>query len=107
MVPSRESLINTIQNDFLSSALYQGYDIVIDNMNLNEKCIKEIKTFVQGWNNVSDSHVYDIEIKDFFDVPLEVCIERDSKRENPIGERVIRSTYNKYRDNIAQWKPSN
>ena len=106
-VPSRESLINTIQNDFLSSALYQGYDIVIDNMNLNEKCIKEIKTFVQGWNNVSDSHVYDIEIKDFFDVPLEVCIERDSKRENPIGERVIRSTYNKYRDNIAQWKPSN
>ena len=103
-VPSRESLINAIQNDFLSSALYQGYDIVIDNMNLNEKCIKEIKTFVQGWNNVSDSHVYDIEIKDFFHVPLQTCIDRDAKRENPIGEKVIRNTFNKYKDKIVPWK---
>lgn len=103
-VPSRESLINAIQNDFLSSALYQGYDIVIDNMNLNEKCIKEIKTFVQGWNNVSDSHVYDIEIKDFFQVPLQTCIDRDAQRENPIGEKVIRNTFNKYKDKIVPWK---
>ena len=103
-VPSRESLINSIQNDFLSSALYQGYDIVIDNMNLNEKYIKEIKAFVQGWNNVSDSHVYDIEIKDFFHVPLQTCIDRDAQRENPIGENVIRNTYNKSKNSIIPSK---
>lgn len=103
-VPSREPLINTIQNDFLSTALYQGYDIVIDNMNLNEKCIEEIKQFVYGWNNVSDDNIYEIEIKDFFNVPLQVCIDRDAQRENPIGERVIRNTYNKYKDKITPWK---
>ena len=37
-----------------------------------------------------------LEFKDFF-IPLEVCIERDSKRDNPIGEEVIRATYNKYK----------
>ena len=39
---------------------------------------------------------YSIEYKDFF-IPLEVCIERDSKRENPIGEEVIRKTYERYK----------
>lgn len=41
-----------------------------------------------------------LEFKDFFDVSLEECIERDSKRENPIGEKVITETYDKYKDII-------
>lgn len=40
-----------------------------------------------------------IEYRDFF-IPLEVCIERDSKRENPIGEEVIRKTYERYKSII-------
>ncbi len=40
---------------------------------------------------------YDLEFKNFF-IPLEECIERDSKRPNPIGEEVIRKTYEKYKD---------
>lgn len=39
---------------------------------------------------------YVVKIKDFTDVPLDVCLERDSKRENPIGEDVIRGIFNKY-----------
>lgn len=31
---------------------------------------------------------------------LEECIHRDSLRENPIGEEVIRNTYNKYKNLI-------
>ena len=42
---------------------------------------------------------YELEIKDFF-IPLQDCIERDSKRPNPIGEEVIRKTYNRYKDII-------
>lgn len=40
---------------------------------------------------------YSLEFKDFF-IPLQDCIERDSKRPNPIGEEVIRKTYEKYKD---------
>lgn len=43
------------------------------------------------------SSKYEIEFKDFF-IPLQDCIERDSKRPNPIGEEVIRKTYEKYKD---------
>lgn len=98
-IPSRESLINSLYASFLEQATLRGYDIVIDNMNLNDKTIKEIKTFV---NSIPKDHKYQykIETKDFFNVPLETCIERDSKRENPIGEKVIRKTYNKYKDVI-------
>ena len=39
---------------------------------------------------------YKIEFKDFTNVPLNVCIERDSKRENPLGEKIIRDIFNKY-----------
>ena len=49
---------------------------------------------------------YTLEFKNFFDVSLEECIERDSKRENPIGEKVITETYNKYKDTIEKLRKS-
>ena len=52
------------------------------------------------FNNDDIRKHYIIEYKDFF-TPLEVCIERDSKRENPIGEEVIRATHEKYKHIIG------
>lgn len=104
-VPSREDLIDDIYFGFLSSALRKGYNIVIDNMNLNEKYVKEIQELADWFNSFDSSiYKYEIEVKDFFHVPLQTCIDRDAQRENPIGEKVIRSTFNKYKDKIAQWK---
>ena len=70
-------------------AISEGLDIVVDNMNLSNSSLKEIQT-------ITEDNDYVIEYKDFTKVPLEVCIERDSKRPNPIGEKIIRETYNKY-----------
>lgn len=107
-VPKREHLITDLYWEFLNNATANGYDIVIDNMNLNENCIEELIEFVEDTNDFLRLTYldiqYKIEIKDFFNVPLEECISRDSKRENPIGEKVIRQTYNKYKDKIAPWK---
>lgn len=102
-VPQRESLITELFESFLMIAMSSQKDIVIDNMNLNPKALAEIEELMLLWNhlNRTSSPVlddYEIEIKDFFDVPVETCIERDSKRENPIGEEIIRKTYNKYKD---------
>lgn len=104
-VPSRESLINDLYMMFLDSSLKKGYDIVVDNMNLDEKYIKEVKEIIE-WNNsgVNPSYIYEVEEKNFFHIPLQVCIDRDAQRENPIGERVIRNTFNKYKDKIVPWK---
>ena len=103
-VPSREPLVKAMHNSFLNEAMLEGYDIVLDNMNLNQKTLNEIKEIVEEFNqriSQSPDHLqYASKYQTFFDTPLEECIARDSKRENPIGENVIRNTYNKYKDVI-------
>lgn len=102
-VPSREDLVNDLKRFFLWSSMSYGYDIVIDNMNLNPKELEYYNKVLDNWNNpegtVSDvvRPKYDLEFKNFF-IPLQECIERDSKRPNPIGKEVIRKTYEKYKD---------
>ena len=97
-VPSREGLINNIYNTFIHNAMFGRYDIVLDNMNLNKKTLDEIEKEVRDFNKLSMDFEYQIEYKSFLDTPLEVCIERDSKRETAIGEKAIRSIYAKYKD---------
>lgn len=96
-VPSREHLISDIKKDFMVSAMEFGYDIVVDNMNFNPKEIEYYENLVDS--TLGYMNCYSLEYKDFF-IPLEVCIERDSKRENPIGEEVIRKTYERYKSII-------
>ena len=104
-VPSREVLVSNLKKEFINSAMSLGYDIIIDNMNLNPKEIRYFQDLVDNWNNPARilpdivRNTYEIVFKDFF-IPLQECIDRDSKRENPVGEKVIRETYNKYKDII-------
>lgn len=105
-VPDREGIVTALKKEFLYSSMTYGYDIVIDNMNLNPKEVEFFKNIVERWNNPTQiipdmvrKH-YIIEFKDFF-IPLQECIDRDSKRPNPIGEKVIRSTYEKYKQIIS------
>ncbi len=78
------------QTSFVYNALNKGFNVVLDNTNMNNKKINvmlDMLDLVLKENNV------EIEYKDFFDVPVEICIERDSKRENPVSEKVIRNFY--------------
>ena len=85
-VPSREKIVTEIKKDFMINAMELGYDIVIDNMNLNSNEVTYYKDLAASTSRLISPYV--VEFKDFF-IPLEVCIERDSKRENPIGEEII------------------
>lgn len=102
-VPSREDLVKSLRSAFLLNSMSYGFDIVIDNMNLNPKELGYYDGVLDGWNNPKRAipdvvrPKYSLEFKDFF-IPLQDCIERDSKRPNPIGEEVIRKTYEKYKD---------
>lgn len=83
-VPNREPLVQHIQKEALIEVLLRGYDIVIDNTNLNEKILDNYRVLVTAYGNHS------IEYKDFFDTPLSVCIERDKNRDLQVTEKVIR-----------------
>ena len=91
-VPSREELVQHIQKEALIEALERGYDIVIDNTNLNKKVLDFYRALVIDHGN------HAIEYKDFFDTPLSICIERDKNRDVQVSEKIIRNFYNNYKN---------
>ena len=103
-VTSREGLVTDIKKRAAQYAMYRNYDIVVDNMNLNPKEIKFWEDLVYVHNETVENNSelkdkydsYEIEFKDFF-IPLEECIRRDVMRPNPIGEKVIRDTWRRYK----------
>lgn len=88
-----ESVVIKMQLSMVKAALDKGYSVVIDDVsNLNEKTINRLK---QTFPNT------EIQLKDIcLLTDVNECIRRDALRENPIGEKVIRETYNRYIDVI-------
>ena len=105
-VTSREDLVSNIKKDTAQVAFCKGYDIVVDNMNLNPKEVKFWKDLVEAHNKYLNNPTiaqpswvqweYEIEFKDFF-ISVEECVRRDAARPNPIGEKVIRDTWRRYK----------
>lgn len=94
-VPSREKLVTEAKANMITFALINGYDVVVDNMNLNPKEDTWIRTLCEKIEKDTGIHV-NIEYKDFW-TPVEECIRRDAMRPNPIGEKVIRDTWRRYK----------
>ena len=93
-VPSREPLLSKIRALFMNTTMDYGFDIVIDDMNLNPHTTEYYEVLVQAYNATHEDK-YVIEYR-LFNTPLDVCIERDAKRKNPIGAKVLTDTYTKY-----------
>lgn len=101
-VPNREKVVTATYNTVLAYGMEKGYNIVVDNMNLNPKTCAELEKMVKDFNeNYTYDWKYEVEYKDFF-IPVEECIRRDAMRPNPIGEKVIKATWRRYRDFIIQ-----
>lgn len=92
--PKKEKFITIQENAIIVETLKAGYNLIIDNMNLNPKTIPSYKKVIAdaGVNGV------EYEVKDFTHVPLSKCIENDLKRPNSLGSDVIYNTYMKYFD---------
>ena len=99
-VPNREKVVTATYNTVLAYSMEKGYNIVVDNMNLNPKTCAELEKMVKDFNeNYTYDWKYEIEYKDFW-IPVDECVRRDAKREHPIGEKVIRQTWRRYKDFI-------
>lgn len=118
-VPNREKVVSDLKKQFAVSAMMNGYDIVVDNMNLNPKEIEywndliiDNNDYCTGASGESPSfhykakYLYEMEFKDFF-IPVDECIRRDAMRPNPIGEKIIKDTWRRYRNFIIQENISN
>ena len=86
-VPNREKVVTATYNTVLAYGMEKGYNIVVDNMNLNPKTCVELEKTVKDFNeNYTYDWKYEVEYKDFF-IPVDECIRRDAMRPNPIGEK--------------------
>lgn len=63
-VPNREKLVTEAKANMITFALIKGYDVVVDNMNLNPKEDEWIRTLCANIEKDKGIHV-DIEYKDF------------------------------------------
>jgi predicted kinase len=80
-----EKFILEARNLLILGALQEGYHVLVDDTNLHSRHEQAIRELVKG--------LAVVEIKDFTDVPLDVCIERDKKRPNYVGEDTIRKMH--------------
>ena len=81
-----ESIVIQERDRLISQALSNGKSVISSDTNLVPKHIIQI-------TNIAKKYNAEIEIVSFLDVPLKELIERDSKRENNVGEQVIRKMF--------------
>jgi hypothetical protein len=87
----RENLVTTIMAQAASDALEAGKSVIISDTNLDPNRNK-------AWAQMATDFKVQYREKLFTNVPYGVCIDRDSKREHPVGQRVITGMFDKYRD---------
>lgn len=83
-----EKQVIRTEREIAENALKIGKNVVIDDTNFNP--IHE-----EYFRDLAVRYGAEFEIK-FFDTPLEVCMVRDNKRPNGVGEAVIYKMYNQY-----------
>lgn len=84
---SNEADIIALRNKIISHYLARGYDVVVDDTNLNPGHAIDLRALA-GVNTVFETKR--------FNTPLEICLERNAKRDKPVPEKAIRDMYDKY-----------
>lgn len=83
-----ENLITKLEHSAIDIGLKAGADVAVDATNLRASNVKKLITLARKHNAT-------VEFMDF-EVSLATALERDAAREKPVGERVVRSFYDRY-----------
>jgi predicted kinase len=78
--PNEDTVIE-IRNKIVMLLLSEGYSVIVDDTNLNERHRVKLQ-------NYCSFHGAEYRVM-VFDTPVDVCIERDAQRTNPVGAAVI------------------
>lgn len=86
----------------VSTFLAQGKAVIVDDTNLNPIHEERLRELAKEFRAT-------FEIKDFCDVPIEVCIKQDLQRAKSVGEQVIRREhakwFSKYTEPAPEYNP--
>jgi predicted kinase len=88
---SNEKFILRLRDHIVKETLRSGKHIIVDDTNLHSKHEKRMKAIIDELKE--EGITCQLKIKDFTDVSIEACIERDLIRPNSVGEKVIKRMY--------------
>lgn len=81
-----ESIVIKERDRLIRRALQSGKSVISSDTNLVQKHVTQISA-------IARQNKATVEIKSFLDVPIKELIERDAKREDSVGEQVIRRMF--------------
>jgi predicted kinase len=86
-----EKQVTLAQNAQVAALLRAGVNVICDDTNLRRETVRELSRLAQECGA-------EVVIRDFTDVPLEVCLARDAARpaDERVGEETIRGIYRRY-----------
>ena len=83
-----EEKVIAVELDVAKTLVKSGNSLIVDDTNFS-------KNSIEMWEKFADEH--DLELSyEFIDTPVNVCIARDSVREESVGKDVILGMYQKY-----------
>lgn len=94
-----EKTISYLEDMTVETLLKKRYSVVWDNTHIRPSYLSRALELVKKLNaGRPDDEKITPEIVDFSDVPLDVCLERNAKRERPVPEDVVRDFAKRLRD---------
>jgi predicted kinase len=89
-----EKIVTALCDKTIGTLIDQGFNLVIDQMNLNEKRLHQDMKFIEECCKFDNKQV-EFEIKEF-PITLGEALTRDAARQFPIGASVIKRTWRNY-----------
>lgn len=93
-----ECMVSSRICENISDVLNNGQNVIISDTNLNQKYLNRLKEFLKEHHGIENVEVV------FFDVDVDVAIERDKKRERVVGEQIIRKQFEMYKKLRADYE---
>ena len=84
-----EGQIVAARDTLFLSLLRRGVDVVCDDTNLPQRTARDLANLARGAGA-------DLRVRDFTDVPVDVCVARDRARDRTVGEDVIRDMHRRF-----------
>jgi predicted kinase len=85
---NNEKEVLKLRNSLIRQYLDSGYNVVVDDTNFSVRHEQKLREIAKEYNA-------EFEVKEF-NTQVWDCIERDSKRESPVGKKVIWQMFNDY-----------
>lgn len=86
----REDLVTDIATNMVQASLNLGKSVIVSDTNLNPKRN-------QKWADIAKTHKVTYREKKFTDIHIGECLDRDARREFPVGQRVITGMFERGR----------